>query len=388
MIKKQVINRGILAYFLAKLPGQSPELVESLIDPIDHQNVPRVMKLLMAITQLKDLNTMGMDPITLDQLLCITIYGDLIDAYIQPFINPEYSLTDQLVSLSKAGHMLMALFHSHGTSFTLNQLYSNLQNVVKSSYVSIGKQQDLDSFQPFHIYQQASDQLELTFCEVWTDDHDPNPDTLQLGEDLGAGINQIVVYKHHPTWNRGQRRLSYTGSEGADHVNPQYFKGNLISGSVKLKVAWSLGKMNAIKSLESAGVHFDFDRVLASEGIDFLCPFGGNYYPGMSLDPDRSLVSDAESESGVADDHEDCLDMEENNISDSEATDVKEEDEDEELRLDDFLADKPDADGSVKTSHDVTTDWLTCVGDNRRSKPVHKASILSSLFTSAKLSKD
>lgn len=102
--------------------------------------------------------------------------------------------------------------------------------------------------------------------------HDRNCDVLQLVDRLAASADLVQTLNRHPSWNRGQRRLSYTGKEGVDHVNPMFFKGDVRVDQVFLN-----------------------DAALAEPGVDLLCPHGGDRYPGVATDPDRSIIDNEEA---------------------------------------------------------------------------------------------
>ncbi|KAK6971295.1 hypothetical protein R3P38DRAFT_2587415 [Favolaschia claudopus] len=55
VIDQVVLNRPIITQWLEKLPGETKETVAILVDPADHQNVPKAYKLLRAIISLPKL---------------------------------------------------------------------------------------------------------------------------------------------------------------------------------------------------------------------------------------------------------------------------------------------------------------------------------------------
>ncbi|KAF9496436.1 hypothetical protein BDN71DRAFT_1389588, partial [Pleurotus eryngii] len=228
------------------LPDQDDATVRVLIDPADHQNVPRAVKLFQAIDQLADLDTNTcLTPINEKVLDAIMILRQVINAFIKPFILPDLSLSAQLIWLSKCAHLLFALHRLHGTSFMSNALYADLQSVVKTVVFCIAKQKELDDTQPFYLYQIGTDRLEQLFGEVRTANHDPNVDAKQLGERLASALAMSGIFMDHPEWKRTQCRLSYNNSEGADHVNPRYFMNELTVSSVCLATVWKSGRIEA-----------------------------------------------------------------------------------------------------------------------------------------------
>jgi hypothetical protein len=69
-------------------------------------------------------------------------------------------------------------------------------------------------------------------------------------------------------------------------------------GHVAIANCWDSGGLDAANFLSQHGVEFDFDAALSVPGVDFLRPNGGNVYPGISREKDRSIVE--EKSSGTA----------------------------------------------------------------------------------------
>ncbi|KAI0056199.1 hypothetical protein BV25DRAFT_1814480, partial [Artomyces pyxidatus] len=227
------------------LPGESKDTVQLLIDPHDHQNVPRAVKLLEALASLENLDSSYLDPSALLILSTLRLLGEFWNSFLEPLINPALSLSDQLRFLSQFGHLSFALYHLHGSSFMSNQLYGDTQAFVKAVFVAVERQREIDDTLPFYLYQMGSDRLEEIFGEVRTQSHDRNCDILQLSERLSTSVDTVNVLNSYPQWNPGHRRLSYSGSEGVDHVNPLYFTGDLVVGSVFTGSVWEKGRADA-----------------------------------------------------------------------------------------------------------------------------------------------
>ncbi|EIW82637.1 hypothetical protein CONPUDRAFT_52515, partial [Coniophora puteana RWD-64-598 SS2] len=221
--------------------------VRTLIDPSDHQNVPRATKLIKAVISLKDeVERDELSPTQMKELTGYILLGELFNALLDPFINPSTSLSERLQLLSTYAHLAFALFKLHGPSFMTGQLYSDTQSLVKCCYFMVAQQQILDDSQPMFLHLIGSDRLEEQFCELRTETHDRNCDTLQVCERLSTSAERVSVYSRHPSWRKSYRRMSYTGREDeVDHVNPTFFTGNLIVCNVDLQGVWDLGRSNA-----------------------------------------------------------------------------------------------------------------------------------------------
>ncbi|KDQ32303.1 hypothetical protein PLEOSDRAFT_1034989, partial [Pleurotus ostreatus PC15] len=242
MLNRQHINSAHLHSFLVLLDGEDDASVRTLIDPADHQNVPRAVKLMIMISMISTLKDSTVRPIDEPVLNVLLALNDLISAFLEPFINPILSLSEQLTSLAKFAHLAFVHHRLHGTSFMTNQLYADLQGVVKTAFFCVAKQKVLDRSKSFYLYQQGSDRLEQTFGTIRSMTHDQNVDIVQLCERLSDCVDVDKIFTKHPDWKRAHRRLSYTGTEGVDHVNPAYFTGNLVVDDVLLSGVWRSGR--------------------------------------------------------------------------------------------------------------------------------------------------
>ena len=369
VVSRLVMNRALLARELARLPSYDENSAELLLDPNDHQNVPKAVKLLQAIHLLSQRDHTSVSPADLDTRRVLTLLGDLWMSFLCPCIEPDWTLPQQLTSLSKVAHVLFALWREHGTSYMTGQLYSDIQAMIKSAYFGVAKQQLLDDSQPYYLCLEGSNSLELVFGEVRTATSDSNCDALELRECLQGVTDISAILSEHPEWDRGHRRLSYSGREGVDRVNPGYFKrSGLIVKDVHLLTMWKAGCAEATEALSTAGIMADFDTALAGD-VDFLRPSGGDKYPEISSEKDRSMpdtdtAMDSPHTSPTLDrtiplqiPAEECIDM----------------------RLADLLK-NPDENGDIETADKTGEDWITYVDSKGQTHQLHKASVLSVIF--------
>ncbi|KAF4590061.1 hypothetical protein EYR38_009359 [Pleurotus pulmonarius] len=399
MVNRQHINSTHLHSFLVLLDGEDDASIRSLIDPADHQNVPRAVKLMTTINMISTLKDSSIRPTDEPVKNALLALNDLIDAFIKPFINPLLSLSEQLTSLSKFAHLAFVHHRLHGTSFMINQLYADLQGVVKTAFFCVAKQKVLDRTKPFYLYQQGSDRLEQTFGTIRSMTHDQNVDVVQLCERLSDCVDVDKIFANHPDWKRAHRRLSYTGTEGVDHVNPKYFTGDLIVNNVVLSGVWKSGRIEADLMLQERHIGFDLKGALQADGVDFLCPYGGRKFIGVTEEHDASLDHETESDMATTG-HKDCaanaipenIQHTKPDASTSSAPDsVKDELADNNIHLEDYIGDELDQNGELTTSEDIPADWLEVpTGHGTETKPIHKASVLACLFKSGitKLSAD
>ncbi|KAJ7720806.1 hypothetical protein B0H16DRAFT_1335823 [Mycena metata] len=134
LVNGVIINKTLLAQWLEKLSGHdwSDESIHVLLNPKDHQDVPRAVKLLFLIVNLRQLDVSELDPSKRHTHHAICLLGDMFDALVEPFINPTLSLSEQMMSLITFAHIVCAMFVKHDGAFMSNQLYGDRQCMVKN----------------------------------------------------------------------------------------------------------------------------------------------------------------------------------------------------------------------------------------------------------------
>ncbi|KAI0681858.1 hypothetical protein C8T65DRAFT_597993 [Cerioporus squamosus] len=374
LLSQVVMNRRLLTQELTRLPQHDSKAVELLLDPNDHQNVPKAVQLLQAIQVLSNIKHPSPSPTDMDTQRILTLLGDLWTSFLNLYISPRWSLSEQLISLSKVAHLLFALFRAHGTAFMTGQLYGDIQAMIKSTYFGVAKQQLLDGDKPYYLCQEGSNRLEVYFGQVRTATHDSNCDALELRERLCSVADIADILSRHPKWDRGHRRLSYDGKEGVDRVNPPYFTGDLVAKNAHLATAWKSGRVQATETLQQAGMPFDFEAALSGT-VDFLRPHGGDKYPGRSAGKDRSMPDDHVPEATA-----DAPPHDPDGNPESHALPIRLPPEDGiDMALGDLLS-EPDEDGNVQASDKRGEDWIEYTDKKGKIHMLHKASVLSVIF--------
>ncbi|KAK7006523.1 hypothetical protein R3P38DRAFT_3213818 [Favolaschia claudopus] len=387
--ERVILNRGIITQWLERLPSQTSESVAILVDPADHQNVPRAYKLIRACISLGSESNSPLEsvsPTDHSTRRAFAMAGEMWRSFLDPFTDGSLSLSQALADLSKFAHLAFYFYRQHGSSFLSNQLYADLQTIVKAAFFCVARQKNLDPTRAFYLYQIGSDRLEEMFAEVRTESHDSNVDSLQLSERLSSAADSVQIWNEHSEWHQGHIRRSWSGKE-ADHVNPTYFTGDMIVGHVDIRKCWTQGARSADDFLSQHGVDFDFDEVLSAPGVDFLCPNGVNY-PGISREKDRSIIEDTSADSLSVGTNPAPPDLQTtDNNTDSEP--FLPEDDAPVVFLEDFLPDTPSPAPAAASNSPASdpgfsksTDWLDFPLENGSTKRLHKASILSTLFNS------
>jgi hypothetical protein len=128
------INRFILEEYLTLLPNQTRESIRKLLNPADPQDVPRAVELIRAVADLRSLDISKFNPSQMKTVSALQLIGALFHSMIEPFVNPNMSLTQQFQHLSAYAHMALVLYRCNSSSFMSNQLYADSQVMVKNTF--------------------------------------------------------------------------------------------------------------------------------------------------------------------------------------------------------------------------------------------------------------
>ncbi|KAJ7033014.1 hypothetical protein C8F04DRAFT_908826, partial [Mycena alexandri] len=206
------------------------------------QDVPRAIKLLLCIVELGQLDPDDFDPGELAEFEAICLLGELLDAWLQPFINVDLSLSEQVESLITFSHLLAALYKANGTSFLPSQLYGDLQITVKNAILMVPKTRLVNGELKVFICLLGDDVLETLFGRSrMIGGHSPNSSVTELQNRFNSAMNLDYIYEQHPEWERKPRRLSMFRMRHVDHLRPENFKAELRADSCNLQACWKAG---------------------------------------------------------------------------------------------------------------------------------------------------
>ncbi|KAL1673657.1 hypothetical protein EV122DRAFT_222230, partial [Schizophyllum commune] len=302
------VNPPLLHVWLECIPNRRwPDTsILSLLQPDDAQDVPRAIKLLSLIADIRTISTDGMDPHELEEYTALCILGEMFEALILPFTEPGLSLSEQYRYLVKFSHILSALYTRNGRDFCSNQLYNDIQCMVKAAIYLIAKTRRLNPKQGVYFCLLGDDVLEALFGLIrMLGAHSPNASLLQFKQRAEAAINLAAVFERLPHLERKGRRLQLppqptTGPRRArdlDHIRPPTWRGEVAADSCDLVGRWKDGAREAEAALTKYKVRMDvpFGVLFARPSTDLMRPLGGKY-PAISNDIDRSIASDAASD--------------------------------------------------------------------------------------------
>ncbi|KAG2336359.1 hypothetical protein BDR05DRAFT_896821, partial [Suillus weaverae] len=291
----RIINAMMLSRYLLWLPAHNEASITKLLHPDDPQDVPRAIELMQAIITFSQLQHDSIDSsfsTNIDiraDLAAIKLLGDLIQSILLPFINTNFSLTQQVQCLSCYTHLSFAIFHSHCRAFMPYQLYYDTQTMTKNIVFCICKQQVLDPQEKFFIGDSGDNHLELHFGRTrMIGGHNSGCSYSQVLDHLGAAKDIDGVFKRCPELDPGHRRLKMgTRHENVDHINREMWRGDTVSGHCDLPSAWQMGHDMVLSNLTRSQIdpiNYSFATLFSDPGIDMLRPFGLNKYLGISVD--------------------------------------------------------------------------------------------------------
>lgn len=206
VVNDVVITRLILEQYLVLLPNQTRDSVRKLLDPADPQDVPRAIELICAVADLRSLDTSGFAPSQMKTIAALQLVGTLFHAMIEPFINPDLSLVEQMEHLSEYSHIALILYRWNGSSFMSNQLYADSQVMVKNAFFYLAKQLLMDPSLPVLLMLSDDDRLENLFGRVRMQGaHNCGVDLKTLMDRLAAAMDLCHIFSVHPSWDQGHR---------------------------------------------------------------------------------------------------------------------------------------------------------------------------------------
>jgi hypothetical protein len=219
-----------------------------------------------------------------------------VDAPIQPFIDPAFSISQQITSLAKFALIACALFLKHESAFLPQHLYSDLQRMVRTAVFRVAHTKCLNPEYKVFLCLLGDDVLEVVFGRVrMIGAHSPNVSIEEMRNRVGSAIRVDSIFQKYPKWERRPRRLKFERSRDVDHLSPQHWKGDLRASTCDLLPAcWDEGVRQAETILAKHGYPIDFKEVFQDwhlSGVDLMRPKGGKY-PGISAEVDRSLVQE------------------------------------------------------------------------------------------------
>ncbi|KAJ7022129.1 hypothetical protein C8F04DRAFT_1402565 [Mycena alexandri] len=274
LVKNTCINRDLLFSWLERLTDHdwSETTLHALLDPADGQNVSATIKLFLAIIELTSLDKADFDPNEAIEFEALCLLAELLNAWIQPYINTDLTLSEQIESL---------VFLREKCGFKAKMRVINGELKV-------------------FICLLGDDVLEALFGRArMIGGHSPNCSVAELLDRFMSAMNLDWIYEQCPEFEKQPRRLNLKRMRHVDHLRPRHFKRELRAKSCDLPVVWKSAVRKAEAILAKYGVQMavPFAVLFKRPETDLLRPYGGKY-PALSNKADRSV---AESSAVVID---------------------------------------------------------------------------------------
>ncbi|KAK6972026.1 hypothetical protein R3P38DRAFT_3240892 [Favolaschia claudopus] len=280
------VNKNILAQWLERLSGHdwSGQSIHALLNPKDAQHVPSTVKLLTLIGDLRFLDASDFTPAEANTHRALCILGEMFDALLDPFINPNLSLSQEIIQLVKFAHLSCALYLKHGSAFMPPQLYGDLQCLVKSAIFKIAHSKVLNPSLKVFLCLLGDDVLEILFGRTrMTGGHASNMAIDEFRRRVGSALRIDEIFRRRQdaghTWKNSRNGFHWDAVEML---------------TIYLPACYDEGVNQAVEFLKRYGYEIDFNELFSKPGVDLMRPNGGKY-PGVSKDFDRSIDEDIDS---------------------------------------------------------------------------------------------
>ncbi|KAG6906628.1 hypothetical protein DXG01_012873 [Tephrocybe rancida] len=125
-----IVNFETLHRHLRRNTDLSLETVELLMKPEDSQDVPRAIDFIEVVHAIDALPLDGCNPGKIQEVNIIGIVGEMFTSFMHPFIRVNWTIMEQVVSLSKYSHLSFALFHHFRINLMPNQLCGDTHLLV------------------------------------------------------------------------------------------------------------------------------------------------------------------------------------------------------------------------------------------------------------------
>jgi len=273
--------------------GLSVDHIRSLFNPEDQQDVKMAFDMLKDIWSLPSFVPTNSRRGYLEARDALSTLGKLLHHMVFPYLCVDLSLSEQIEHLSAAAHLAMILYRLAGKEFIPTNLYIDLMIMVKNVLFCVAKAKVDDPDGEFWVILLGTDRLEELFGILRTMvGNDANLDILQLVSRLSGTTEVANILAKYPQWDRSPRRLKLPAlsresqelPDGADHIKPASWRGNVKLKDVSLQTSWNRGRR--IIEQECEGLKHVLDCLDKLDDIDILSPFGALLFDAPLADDD------------------------------------------------------------------------------------------------------
>jgi hypothetical protein len=262
--------------------GMASYSADTLLAPNDKQDVVLMLKLLHSISLLKP-SAESDKPTTKSTRRVLRLLGKLYGHLLSAYTDITLSLSEQLVHLSAASHLILAIYNQEKGDFIPVQTCFDTAAMIKNIYFCVAKVQTDNPDGSFWLVIVGSDGLEKVFGKVCTMvGNDTNADQYQLTNRIDGAVQCVNILEEFPEWGGQARQLTTKPlpqniddvSSSYDHISPKSWKGDVRVKNVVLSGCWMEGRRLAEEELCEADMVPPFANMELVGGFTTMCPFG------------------------------------------------------------------------------------------------------------------
>ncbi|KAF8165814.1 hypothetical protein B0H34DRAFT_787178 [Crassisporium funariophilum] len=246
------LNTSIIKAHLVE-NGMASSTADTLLTPNNKQDVVLMMKLLHSITLLKPSLESDKPTSKSTRRVLRRLLGKLYRHLLQAYTDVSLSLSKQLVHLSAASHLILAIYNQEKGEFIPVQTCFDTAAMIKNVYFCVAQVQKDNPDGSFWIVLIGLDGLEKVFGKVRTMvSNDTNADQYQLTNHIDGAVQCVNILEEHPEWALPDD-INEVSSK-YDHISPKSWRGDVSVKNVVLSGCWMEGRRMAEEDLCEAGI--------------------------------------------------------------------------------------------------------------------------------------
>ncbi|KAH8930569.1 hypothetical protein BT69DRAFT_1315014 [Atractiella rhizophila] len=283
------------------LPSMSEHSLEQLLDPDDHQNVPKATRLLARLVNISQMQEApSQSPLVEDEWRAWQLIGAMMEQYYDAF-------TD----LSTFAHLCTVLVNKYGHTFMHPVLYLDILLDISTIFKLAARACQMDSEYQFYIIRLGTDSLGKLFGILRTMvGSDSDCDAIQIIDRASTATLIKQIWHEHPDLQPINQRLCLRSRDGSNHLRTIAVKGDVristipkeiaeegeeITWKEGLRRAWMKGRASCESILSNSGIPDLAPPWMSMEkaGIDICNPMGkAKLLPPNGGSNDDDIISD------------------------------------------------------------------------------------------------
>ncbi|KAH8914429.1 hypothetical protein BT69DRAFT_1232439 [Atractiella rhizophila] len=203
--------------------------LEQLLNPDDHQNVPKATRLLARLVDISQMEEAPTEsPLVEAEWRAWQLVGVMIEQYYDSFTDVNLSLAQQLIKLSTFAHLCTFLVNKYGNAFMHPELFLDILLDISTIFKLVARACRMDPEYPFYIIRLGTDSLEKLFGILRTMvGSDSNCDAIQIIDRTSTATLIEQIWHEHPDLQSINQRLNVKSRDGSDHLRTAAVKGDI-----------------------------------------------------------------------------------------------------------------------------------------------------------------